>query len=243
MQKWLTAAVISVMQALRIPISIFPFWYPNVRTDRAAYRPFYQPWRSDESFRRLWAGERLKGVTLTETAYLLYSLACMASSHPGEIWECGVYQGATARLLAAARDSHRSPVTLRLFDSFVGMPESNPDMDSYKAGSFRGTSLDEVKRKLRPFQNVHFHPGFIPETFAGLELMSISFAHIDVDQYETTKSCCAFIFPRLCSGGVLVIDDYGRPRTIGARIGADEFFNKIGISPVVLDTGQAIVIK
>ena len=181
-----------------------------------------------------------------DTAYMLFSLARLASAHPGEIWECGVYRGATAKLLAGTRTCDGScdkGRTIRLFDTFSGMPERRPETDSFKIGSLGDTSLDRVRAKLEPYENIVFHPGFIPDTFAGLENSIISFAHIDVDQYETTKQCCKFIFPRLSDGGVMVIDDYGRPSTIGARFGADEYFSPLKIKPVALSTGQAIIIK
>jgi Macrocin-O-methyltransferase (TylF) len=235
MQKWLTAFTIGLMHGFRIPISVFPFWYANVRSERSNYRPFYQPWRADDYFLKFWRAEQHRGVTLTDTAYLLFSLARMAASHPGEIWECGVYQGSTAKLLAAARDHIPSPLplrTIRLFDSFAGMPESTPDMDHYKLGSFRSTSLSAVRKKLASFKGVDFHPSVIPNTFSGLEQALISFAHIDVDQYETTKSCFEFIYPRLRSRGIIVIDDYGRPATVGVRLGAYEVLTGYRLHPL-----------
>ncbi len=238
--------VVRIMQAAQIPISISPFWYRNVRANRRNYRPFLQPWREDASFIDIWREEEGDTLMFEDTAYMLFSLARLASTHPGEIWECGVYRGATAKLLAGTRTCDGScdkGRTIRLFDTFSGMPERRPETDSFKIGSLGDTSLDRVRAKLEPYENIVFHPGFIPDTFAGLENSIISFAHIDVDQYETTKQCCKFIFPRLSDGGVMVIDDYGRPSTIGARFGADEYFSPLKIKPVALSTGQAIIIK
>ena len=105
------------------------------------------------------------------------------------------------------------------------------------------TSLDEVKLQMAGEAGVEFYPGLIPDTFRGLEDKLIAFAHIDVDQYATTKACCSFIFPRLVSGGIIVIDDYGVPSTFGSRLGADEYFREFGIKPVVLSTGQAMIVR
>jgi predicted O-methyltransferase YrrM len=234
------------MQAAQIPISIFPFWYGNVRHDRGHYRPFLQPWRGDTAFIEVWKHQSADALVSEETAYMLFSLAKLSMSHPGEIWECGVYRGASSSLLAAARVTDRlcdKTRILRLFDTFSGMPEFREDMDTLAVKSLDNTSLQYVTDKLRNHENISFHPGFIPETFAGLESSVISFAHIDVDQYATTKECCSFIFPRLVPGGLIVIDDYGRPSTIGSRIAADEYFHAQGIDPVVLNTGQALVVR
>jgi O-methyltransferase len=234
---------IGLMQAGQIPISVFPFWYSNVRSSKNNYRPFLQQWREDIDFIAVWNKIKLETAGFDDTAYILFSLARMACSHPGEIWECGVYKGGTATLLAAARDCVKGQHTIRLFDTFQGMPEQRPEMDSYKIGSFKDTSLKRVKSNLSGYMNISFHQGFIPDTFAGLQDASICFAHVDVDQFEATRQCCKFIWQRLTSGGIMIIDDYGRPGTVGARLGADDILGTLNITPLVLSTGQGIIIK
>jgi O-methyltransferase len=236
--------VIGIMQAFEIPISLVPGWYLNVTAERECYRPFYEPWRADLTFQQAWR----RGLTCanSRTAHLLFSLAMMSSGREGEFWECGVYRGGTAKLLARARGARDATLQhrpLRLFDTFSGMPEKRSEADTYEIGSFGDTSLEEVKLHMAGEAGVEFHPGFIPDTFRGLEEKSIAFAHIDVDQYATTKACCSFIFPRLVAGGVMVIDDYGRPGTFGARLGTDECLSKFGLKPVVLSTGQAMIVR
>jgi O-methyltransferase len=242
----LVAAVVGLMQATQIPISIFPFWYRNIRSNRDHYRPFYQPWREDAVFRRVWQEVKDDTTSLEETAYILFSLSRLAVPRGGEIWECGVYKGATAKLLAEARNpsgaNQQEGQTLRLFDTFSGVPERRPALDGYKLGSLGDTSLDRVQARLRDYRNIDFRPGLIPSTFAGLEKSTIAFAHIDVVQFETTRTCCEFIFPRLRPGGIIVFDDYGRPKTIGSRLAVDEYFGALNLKPVVLNTGQAIII-
>lgn len=71
----------------------------------------------------------------------------------------------------------------------------------------------------------------------------IAFAHIDLDIYQSILDSCRFIYPRLSPGGVIVFDDYGFMSCPGAREAVDRFFaDKLEI-PLVLPTGQAIVIK
>ena len=236
-------STIGIMQAGQIPISVFPFWYNNVHLSRKNYRPFLQQWREDADFIGVWKRVKFDTIAFDDTAYILFSLARMACTRPGEIWECGVYKGGTATLLATARDCVEGQHTIRLFDTFQGMPERRPETDSYEIGSFGDTSLDKVKLKLYNYKNISFHQGFIPNTFAGLQDKSICFAHVDVDQFETTRQCCRFIFQRLTTGGIMIIDDYGRPGTVGARLGADEVLSMLNIRPLVLSTGQGIIIK
>jgi len=242
--KWLVQLGIGIMQTFEIPISIWPWWYRNVTTDRDCYRPLYEPWRADLAFRQVWRNDL--SLCGSRSAYQLFGLAMMASEREGEFWECGVYRGGTAKLLARARGARNTALQhrpLRLFDTFSGIPEKQSEADTFKVGSLGDTSLDEVKLQMAGEAGVEFYPGLIPDTFRGLEDKLIGFAHIDVDQYATTKACCSFIFPRLVSGGIIVIDDYGVPSTFGSRLGADEYFREFGIKPVVLSTGQAMIVR
>ena len=64
--------------------------------------------------------------------------------------------------------------TLHLFDTFEGMPETNPELDLHQAGDFEGTSLEDVKNRIvsalgKNDERVQFHQGFIPDTFKDLE--------------------------------------------------------------------------
>ena len=75
--------------------------------------------------------EKARPLTLVspDRCHLLYSLALQALNLNGEVWECGVYKGGTALLLASLiaekADPSRRP-TIRLFDTFEGMPETDP---------------------------------------------------------------------------------------------------------------------
>lgn len=132
---------------------------------------------------------------------------------------------------------------LRLFDTFAGMPETDPEKDQHRRGDFGDTSLDKVRSVVGDAEFITYHQGVIPDTFKGLESSRISLAHVDVDIYKSVMDCCEFIFPRLVSGGFIVFDDYGFPSCAGARRAVDEFFRDTDIVPLVLPTGQALAFK
>lgn len=132
---------------------------------------------------------------------------------------------------------------LYLFDTFEGMPETDPRKDLHKKGDFADTSIESVSQYVGFPERCIPRKGFIPETFRGLEDAVISFAHIDVDIYRSILDCLQFIWPRLSIGGVIVFDDYGFPSCPGARAAVDEFFSGTSFIPLCLPTGQAIVFK
>jgi len=49
-------------------------------------------------------------------------------------------------------------------------------------------------------------------------------AHIDVDIETSVHDCLEFLYPRMVSGGVLVIDDYGHAECPGATRATEAFF-------------------
>ena len=72
---------------------------------------------------------------------------------------------------------------------------------------------------------------------------SYCFVHVDADIYRSVCDCCAFFYPRLVQGGMMLFDDYGFATCPGVRKAVDEFFADKSHKPLYLPTGQALVIN
>lgn len=211
--------------------------------DAEFYRPLFSPWLGYGDFAHYLRLVQPLSLVSPDRIYVLYTLALNALRMPGEFWECGVYKGGTARMFAELLSAQGDTRPMHLFDTFAGMPETHPEHDLHRMGDFADTSLESVRNFVGSKGQAEFHPGLIPDTFVPMESSAIAFAHIDVDIYRSVKDCCAFIYPRLVPGGIVVFDDYGFPSCPGAREAVDEFFQNKSETPLVLPTGQAIVIK
>lgn len=223
--------------------------------DRDYYTPYinewsiYQPWNNDETLNLTIRELQDRGRMTLVNWDRLYILKCafiQTSSLSGEVWESGVYQGGTALLLKKLISSARTKkanTTLRLFDTFEGMPRVTDGLDLHAEGDFSDTSLEDVKKLVGTDEFIEYHKGWIPETFAGLDDSKIRLAHIDVDIYQSVVECCEFIYPMTVQGGILLFDDYGFCSCPGARRAVDQFFANKPETPFVLPTGQAIVHK
>jgi O-methyltransferase len=158
----------------------------------------------------------------------------------GEIWECGVFNGGTAALLA----KNFPKKTVRLFDSFEGMKEVHSKDNHCKVGMFKPKV--DYKRMIDHFKktypNAVFHKGWIPDTFQGLEDSQIAFCHIDLDLYLGYKDALEFVYPRMNPDGIIVLDDYNFERTKGAKIAADEFFADKSQKIKLLPNGSSAVV-
>jgi O-methyltransferase len=208
------------------------------------YRPLFSPWFAGGDFAKYYALAAPKTLVTADRCYVLWILLRQALHLEGDLWECGVYKGGTAAMMAAVlRDSGQRGKRLFLFDTFQGMPETDSERDLHRKGDFRDTSAEAVSRYVGADEFCVLRPGYIPDTFAGLESAQIAFAHIDVDIYKSILDCLNFIWPRLTLGGFIVFDDYGFPSCPGARAAVDEFFAGKACVPLCLPTGQAVVFK
>ena len=213
-----------------------------------AYDPHYSPWLEPDFKRRT---DAVAGNTGLKPNSLYTLIHFLRESLPldGDVVECGVWRGGSARLLREELIAAGATKKLHLFDSFEGMSAVDATNDRHEVGDFSDTSLDHVQRFVTGAAGVdkhgiaEFHQGWIPQSFAGCDGMRICFAHIDLDLYQSILDTLAFVYPRLASRGVIVFDDYGFASCPGARQAVDEFFADRGERPFPLDTGQALLIK
>jgi O-methyltransferase len=191
--------------------------------DAKFYNPLFSPWEGYGEFPHYYGATADRSLVSKDRCHVLYQLALQALSVAGDFWECGVYKGGTAAMLAeilARHSGHRK--RLCLFDTFAGMPDTDPERDTHKPGDFSDTDLDSVKEAVGHADLVSYHAGRIPQIFRGLGAAEIALAHIDVDIHRSVMDCCTFIFPRLSCGGFF--DDYGFPCCPGARAAVDAYF-------------------
>jgi O-methyltransferase len=213
--------------------------------DAHLYQPLYSPWEGAAGYAEHERAIRPHTLVSRDRCHVLWRTLQQALRLPGALVECGVFRGGTAlleaRTLAAAEPATRRQ--LHLFDSFQGMPEDTSRAESFRPHDLDRTSPEHVRGLLAGYPFVRLHVGFIPDTFAGLELGPVAWAHIDLDIYGPIRDAIAMLYPRLVPGGFLVFDDYGFPSCAGARRAVDEAFADRPEVPLCLPTGQCLVVK
>lgn len=213
--------------------------------DVQLYRPLFSPWEGEPVFESIF--QKVKSHTLCsrDRCYILWTTLRQALANEGDVVECGVFRGGTALLEAMTMEASGPDQRrrLHLFDSFEGMPETVQGVDRLKRGDLGDTSVSVVETLFGSFPFADIHPGFIPATFVGLKLDKVCWAHIDVDVYESVRDCISFIYPKLCPGGFMIVDDYGFPSCPGARKAVDESFASLVEVPICLPTGQCLIVK
>lgn len=143
---------------------------------------------------------------------------------PGAIVECGIFKGASFLRFAAFRSLFEvaEARTLIGFDTFGKFPPTNHVDDRKPLEKFTEAAGNEsigreqlmgVLREKGCTTGVELVEGDIcltvPEFLGRHPELKIALLHLDVDIYEPSKVVMEQLFPRLCPGGVLVLDDYG----------------------------------
>lgn len=148
-----------------------------------------------------------------------------------------------ALTLSKAGDTDRE---IYMFDTFEGMVsptvhdkamDGTPaqtclERDPAKKGPVWAVAgIDDVSRNLTSTgyraDRLHYVKGPVEETLPALAPQSpVALLRLDTDWYESTKHELTHLFPLLCSGGVLIVDDYGHWQ--GAKKAVDEYLTSIG---------------
>lgn len=180
-------------------------------------------WKNEEFTRYL---ERFDELHLlnTDRKWMVYQLLRLVADIPGDTAECGVFRGATSYLICSAnRQSRVGTKTHHLFDSFEGLSEPGPSDGSHWAKGDLQCDMEHVRSVLSDFDQLEFHPGWIPDRFGDVKDRKFSFVHIDVDLADPTRESLAFFYPRMQEGGIIVCDDYGITTCVAATQEVDRF--------------------
>lgn len=199
---------------------------------------------TDKTFLDLYKNISNRSLLDIKKAYFLYNFAKECSSLNGDIAELGVYRGAGARLIyegLASKDKR-----IFLFDTYEGLPKTDAEGDeNWQEGDLNDVDLGDVKRHL-PEENFSFVKGFFPDSLKLTpinEQSTFSFIHIDFDLYVSTIDALDYFYPKMVSGGIILVDDYGVLACQGVLRAVNEFFQGKDENPIPLFTGQGLIIK
>jgi O-methyltransferase len=167
----------------------------------------------------------------------LWLLAGITSGVPGDVIELGSYKGGSLYLLAAACPGRR----VFGLDTFEGMPpKQRPPVDYHKAGDFKDTSFERVRKLVAPLPNAVPVKMTFPDGLGARPISGpFSLAHFDGDLLESCRAFLDYVLPRLSPGGVIVFDDYKAQTCAGVQMAIEER----GLEVVYAFANQATYIK
>jgi hypothetical protein len=134
--------------------------------------------------------------------------------------------------------------TLRLFDSFEGLPQRTDIDGPWGQGHFADTSVETVRATVGDLAGrAEIHAGWIPATFDGLPESHYDLVHLDLDLYDGTLAALRYFWPKVNDGGALVVDDFGFPNCAGVRRAVLEFIPQPDLRWVYSPTSQFVAFK
>jgi len=183
---------------------------------------------------------------------------CERRGIPGAFAECGVWRGGSVlAMILVLQELGASERDVFLFDTFDGMPAPSgrdatasigqPASEIWEAArsdpahpwreTFDPRLIGEeaVRETVLgtgyPAERVHLVRGPVEETLPSRAPQQIALLRLDTDWYQSTRHELEQLYPRLATGGVLIVDDYGHWQ--GCREAVDEYFGRHA-APVLL---------
>lgn len=172
---------------------------------------------------------------------------------PGGLVECGVWRGGSAMAMAltsmSTGDIDRQ---IWLYDTFEGMTsptDSDIELHTGRSASelLKGTpptpgnnvwaiaSLEDVKTNVAstnyPASRINYRVGDVANTLLQDLPSEVAVLRLDTDWFESTRFELQRLYPKLVSGGVIIVDDYGHWG--GARRAVDMYLSEMGPSPLI----------
>ena len=163
---------------------------------------------------------------------------------PGAFVECGLWRGGSLMaVLLRLRQRGVSDRDVVGFDTFTGQTDptlEDVDLKGRVAGSTLNKfafevvkrvahvedSRDEVFTRLvstgYPAERIHLIQGPVEDTLPEYSPEAIALLRLDTDYYDSTRHELEHLYPRISTGGVMIIDDYGHFK--GQRKAVDEYF-------------------
>lgn len=182
------------------------------------------------------------------------TVAELASEVKGDIVECGVWRGG---MIAGISDVLGKNRKYWLFDSFEGLPpadagkdgetaihwQANKDSKYYYDNCAAEIGFAKKAMNLSGPANAEFVKGWFSETVDKSEVKDIAVLRLDGDWYESTMTCLKALYPKVVTGGIIILDDYyfweGCSRALHDYFSQNSLTDKIHESP----QGVAYIIK
>jgi hypothetical protein len=174
----------------------------------------------------------------------------LSNNIPGDIIECGVWRGGASIFMRAVLKAYDiKDRIVYVADSFQGCPIPNTEkypqdkdlnLCDYEA---LAVSLEKVKSNFNVYglldEQVRFLDGWFKDTLPHAHMQRLSVMRLDGDLYESTMDALNNLYPKLSTGGYVIVDDY-YPIPACKEAVAD-YRSKHGITDMIADVDQTSV--
>ena len=161
----------------------------------------------------------------------------------GSYVECGVFRGFKSYFLIKKNYAILKNRNKYLFDTFDGIDSEQADGSPIKKFQHQKDGLhDFVVRRFSKFKNMSIIKGSVPNTLKNVNINDVAFLHLDMNSWQAEISALKFFLPRMKSGGVIVLDDFGLKSHSEQCNKEYPFLKDKGIDILELPTGQGVAL-
>ena len=202
-----------------------------------------------EWFNHFWFGNALTMCSLKRLNNIQFCLEnCLRENIPGDFIECGVWRGGVIILMRGILAAHGvRNRTIWGADSFQGLPLPPRDSIDEKMYNFAkvveanrfAVSLKAVKSNVARYDllddQVQFLPGWFHETLPSVQIDRLAVLRLDGDYYESTMDTLVHLYPKLSTGGYVIVDDWGLDQICGEKQAVTEYRQTHCIKDKIID--------
>lgn len=217
---------------------------PETLIDPGSFEEGTQP----EWFQHFWFQNTLTMCGLKKLDSVQFCVeSCLKEHIPGDMIECGVWRGGVSIFMRAILAAHAvTDRTVWVADSFQGLP--TPPVDSQDAvmhaypplieADHYAVNQDTVMANFRRYglldEQVKFIPGWFSDSLPHAAVEQIAVLRVDGDYYDSTMDILNNLYPKLVTGGYIILDDWGLP-ICGERQAVLEYRESHGITDPIIE--------
>ena len=211
--------------------------------------PSFEEGTKPEWFEHFWFGNALTMCGTKKLDSVQFCVeSCLNDGVPGDFIECGVWRGGVCMWMRGILAAHGvMDRTVWVADSFQGMPkppEDSLDMRLYNfpqliEANHWAVDIDMVKANFQRYglldQQVQFLPGWFQDTLPEAPVEHIAVLRLDGDYYQSTMDILNNLYPRLMSGGYVIVDDWGLDQICGEKQAVIDYRDAHGITDEIIE--------
>jgi hypothetical protein len=169
----------------------------------------------------------------------------------GDFMETGAWRGGACIFMNAILEAN-DVLDRRVFvcDSFEGLPPPDPKYSAdngdnhHKLNHFLAVSLEQVMENFGRYDLLNdrsvFVKGFFRDTMPALsnQVNKLALLRLDGDMYESTIDVLNHMYPKVSSGGYIIIDDWHLPNCRAAIL---DYFKENHLNPELVKIDAASI--
>ena len=185
------------------------------------------------------------GTYLRWRSYVLQWAGHHARHLDGDFVECGVNKAFLSMSVMTYIDfKNIKDKKFYLFDTFCGLvPDLVSGEDRAAHRNLYNECFDLVNETFKEYQNVIIVRGIVPATLAQVNIEKVAYLSIDMNCVQPEIEALKHFWPKMVSGGIIILDDYGFSGHEAQKRGADSFAESVGVKVLTMPTGQGLILK